>query len=63
MEKLEEDNGNLLDEIVLDLMSLLMMKVQKKEFPEWARTMMKSVCHKAYVSLVKGRRVCTRKST
>ena len=27
---LDEDDGNLLDEVFLDLMSLLMMKVQKK---------------------------------
>ena len=37
-------------------------KVQKKEISVRARTMMKSVCYKAYTGLLRRRRVCTRKS-
>ena len=37
-------------------------KVQKKEISVRARTMIKSVCHKAYAGLLRRRRVCTQKS-
>ena len=63
-------DGNLLEEVVLELMILLnnvnlmylqlVQKVMMKGISVCARTLMKSVCLKAYAGLVNRSSVCTR---
>ena len=61
---LDEEDGNLLDEVVLDKNMFLMSTEGNEEINSaCAKSMVKRVCLKEYADMSKGSRVCTRKRT